>query len=74
MEQGTTYRFETPFEEKDILFYNVRQKPFEIYGLYDVQNQPIFCRIPASVAEQTSKAVARLAWHTAGGRVRFSTD
>ena len=49
MEQGTTYHFETSLEEKDLLFYDVRQKPFSIYGLYDVQNQQTFRRIPASV-------------------------
>lgn len=74
MEQGTTYHFETSLEEKDLLFYDVRQKPFSIYGLYDVQNQQTFRRIPASVAEQTSLKVSKHALSTSGGRVRFSTD
>lgn len=56
------------------VFYNVRQAPFSLYGLYDPLGQPVFKRMPDDVAKATSPGVAQLNLHTAGGRVRFSTD
>lgn len=61
-------------EEADIVFYNVKKAPFEVYGLYDYQNQPVFKRLPDEIAQQVNSGVAELYLHTAGGRVRFSTD
>ena len=69
-----TYKFETSFEEKDILFYNIKKDPFRIYGLYDPKNQPTFRRLPEDVANATNSGVAKLAFDTSGGRLRFSTD
>lgn len=66
--------FETALFKDGVLFYDVRREPFSIYGLYDCKNQPRFCRLPTDVAEATSDGVAFLSNHTAGGRVRFSTD
>lgn len=60
--------------EPDIKLYDVRQSPFEIYGLYKPQSEPVFKRIPDEVAKATSKGVMKLYLDTAGGRVRFSTD
>ncbi len=74
MEQSKPYRFEMSFEEKNLLFYDVRQAPFAVYGLYDAANQPVFRRLPEDVAAATSENVSELALDTAGGRVRFSTD
>lgn len=64
----------TALEEKDIVFHSVRQEPFRIYGLYSPRTEPVFCRLPQTVAEATSPNVAALHTNTAGGRVRFSTD
>ena len=69
-----TYKFETSFEEKDILFYNIKKDPFKVYGLYDYKKQEVFRRLPQAVAEATNPGVASLALNTAGGRLRFSTD
>lgn len=66
--------FDTQIDEPDIKFYNVREKPFELYGFCDPENDTIFRRLPADVAEATSDGVKRLARETAGGRLRFSTD
>lgn len=60
--------------EHRAVFYDVRKPPFDIYGLYHPETEPIFRRLPADVAEATSPGVASLAANTAGGRVRFSTD
>lgn len=64
----------TTLEEKDLQFYSVRQEPFRLYGLYNPLTEPVFCRLPRSVAEAASEAVAILQTNTAGGRVRFATD
>ncbi|MBR5543783.1 MAG: SGNH/GDSL hydrolase family protein [Oscillospiraceae bacterium] len=58
----------------DCVFYDVRQAPFEIFGLYNPTTEPVFKRLPDDIAEGTSKGVQRLAFDTSGGRVRFSTD
>ena len=60
--------------EPDLELYDVRQAPFQLYGLYDPQNEAQFKRIPTNVARNTSEGVTLLHTHTAGGRVRFSTD
>lgn len=60
--------------EDDVVFYDVRKEPFTVYGLYDYKNQPDFKRLPDEIGKNTNSGVARLYLHTAGGRVRFSTD
>ena len=58
----------------DIVYYDVKEEPFELYGFYDPKGQDVFKRIPDEVAEATSAGVVGLYKCTAGGRVRFSTD
>ena len=58
----------------DLVFYNVKEKPFDLYGFYEPQNKEFFKRLPDDVAVATSNGVALLYKCTAGGRVRFSTD
>ena len=54
-------------------FYDARQNPFEIYGLApDPEGR--FLRFPASLFPQCSEELRELAFHLAGGCVRFSTD
>lgn len=60
--------------ESDVCFYDVRKPPFAIYGLYLPQTEPVFKRMPDDVSEQVNSGVKSLYLHTAGGRVRFSTD
>ena len=61
--------------EPDMLFINVKNLPFEIYGLLrdDAPDSP-YLRMPRQAAEAVSEKVAALCDNTAGGRVRFSTD
>ena len=68
------YGFTTKLELTDTCWREVREKPFDIYGLYRPYEEGVFRRLPADVAEATSSAVASLARNTAGGRVRFCTD
>ncbi len=58
----------------DAVFYDVREAPFAVYGLYDYKNQPRFQRLPDEIGENVSAGVAALYRNTAGGRLRFSTD
>ena len=55
-------------------FYDVRESPFQIYGLYHCQQEPQFKRLPDAVARAANPGVAQHAKHTAGGRVKFRTD
>lgn len=55
-------------------FFDIRQDPFRIYGLYDARRQPAFVRMPQKAAASVSPGVESLSRNTAGGRVRFSTD
>lgn len=65
---------DTQINEPDIRFYDVRQAPFEIYGLYDPKGQDVFKRLPDEIGQNVNSGVKKLYLHTAGGRVRFSTD
>lgn len=65
---------ETKLKESDIKFYDVRNAPFEIYGLYKPQTEEVFKRMPDEIGQNVSNGVKRLYICTAGGRVRFSTD
>jgi hypothetical protein len=73
-EIDSNLKVETSIEEADIRFLDVRQEPFRVYGLYDYKNQPVFKRMPDEVAAATNEGVAHLNLHTAGGRVRFTTN
>ena len=64
----------TKLDKDDIVFYNARQKPFEIYGLYSPEAEGAFLRMPKEVGEAVSENLELLNKSTAGGRVRFSTD
>ena len=67
-------KVETALGLSDVIFADVRNAPFSVYGLYDYKNQPVFRRLPEDIAAATNDGVRDLALHTAGGRVRFSTD
>ena len=58
----------------DLVLYDVRKPPFQIYGLYEPTTEPCFKRMPTETAKAVSGGVRSLHVHTAGGRVRFSTN
>ncbi|MBQ8804063.1 MAG: hypothetical protein IJZ53_10535 [Tyzzerella sp.] len=59
-------------KEENVVYYDVRQTPFKIYGFWNPQIN--FHRMPDEVAEKASGAVAALNTNSAGGRIRFCTD
>ena len=58
----------------DVKYYDVREEPFQIYGLYNPKTEPEFKRLPDEIGPAVNETVAYLYRHTAGGRVRFSTN
>ena len=58
----------------DIVYYNVKEEPFRLYGFYNPKEEDVFKRLPDEVAKATNRGVEGLYKCTAGGRVRFSTD
>lgn len=63
----------TSFNENDIVFFDVRNEPFKVYGLYNYKNEKVFKRMPDDIAKATNEGVGHLNYNTAGGRVRFKT-
>ena len=57
----------------EVNYFNVRGKPFSIYGLMANEGDR-FRRIPAALAQQVSPGVQNLHGNTAGGRIRFRTN
>ena len=60
--------------EPDVVFYDVMDEPFEKYGFYNCCKEEGYKRLPDDIAKNVNSGVAHLYLHTAGGRVRFSTD
>ena len=60
------------FEGKDLVFYDVDEAPFRVYGVQ--RENGCYRRIPEQLARSVSNGVTRLHTCTAGGRVRFVTD
>ena len=57
-------------------WYDVKNAPFEIYGLYrgEEDTDPRFRRTPQVIGDGTNEYTKFLCYHPAGGRIRFSTD
>ena len=64
----------TDIDEPDVEFFDVREEPFEVYGLYDYKNGERFIRMPKDESSRVSTAVHNISLAPAGGRVRFCTD
>lgn len=65
---------ESTITEPDIVWFSVRQAPFQIYGITYDETRGFYTRMPQETADQVSEGVGSLNAHTAGGRVRFRTD
>ena len=57
-----------------MIFRDVREDPCTVYGLYHNRQEPVFRRLPQSVAMQANEGVQTLHTNTAGGRVKFKTN
>ena len=59
---------------KDAAWYDSKEEPFSVHGLWKAEKGEYFLRIPPEVAQNTNEGVVHLNYCTAGGRVRFTTD
>lgn len=59
-------------EREGMKLYDAKSAPFRLYGVFHDGER--YRRVPADVAEATNPGVFGHAKHTAGGRVRFTTD
>ena len=59
-------------DENGFVWYNCLEAPFHVYGL--IHTESGFVRLPQEIADTVNANVSNLNTHTAGGRVRFSTD
>jgi len=66
------FEVKTNIDKKDIVFYDVDEKPFKVYGVFRENGK--YRRMPENVAMSVSEGVYRLHTNTAGGRVRFRTN
>lgn len=60
--------------EEDIVWFDVKNEIFDIYGLHNPRSEKTFHRVPKEVYDKCNDGVRGLQTHTAGGRVRFKTD
>ena len=63
---------DTELNAPDIVFYDVKENPFCLYGVF--YDDGCYRRIPEKIAEATNPGVHRLHKNTSGGRLRFMTD
>lgn len=68
----SNFKVDTELDIKNIKFYDIKQTPFEIHGVFYESDR--FRRLPEEVAKTVNDGVYGLHTHTAGGRVRFRTD
>ncbi len=66
------FQLETRLNEPDLVYHNVLNEPFKIYGVTYEDNR--FVRMPGEIARAVNDGVAYLYANTAGGRIRFITD
>lgn len=67
-------KVETQLTEPDLVLYDIRRDPFDVYGLYRYREEPVFKRLPDEIGQNISRGVAELYLNTTGGRIRFSSD
>ncbi len=67
-------KIEHSIDEKDVVLYDAKCEPFDVYGLYRPMEEPVFKRLPDEIGKNVNEGVASLYLNTAGGRVRFATD
>ncbi|MBQ7343446.1 MAG: SGNH/GDSL hydrolase family protein [Clostridia bacterium] len=66
------FKIDTKIDKTDIKFYDVRNAPFGVHGVFYEEGK--FRRMPMEVARAVSPGVYSLHANTAGGRVRFRTN
>ena len=65
---------ESKLNLSDVVWFDAKDEPFSIHGLYRTEKGKLFLRLPLETAKATSAGVYWLNQHTAGGRIRFRTN
>ncbi len=65
---------ESTIGKYDVNLINIKNEPFDVYGMYDYRNQDMYLRMPRDIATEVSDGVFRLNREPTGGRIRFTTD
>lgn len=60
--------------DKNIIWFDVREKPFDLVGFEWIGHDSVFRRLPLHSDWKIPKAVDQLADQTAGGQLRFQTN
>ncbi len=60
--------------DREMVFADIANKPFDITGLGWFDKERKYCRLPEARLPETNEGVQGLAWHTAGAMVRFRSD
>lgn len=70
----SNFKVENDFEEEDIVWFNAKDLPFTLYGVYhDVQEG--YLRMPKDFAFSVTTGLLKFLYNkTAGGRVKFRTN
>lgn len=63
-----------PVDGVDLVFLDAFQPPLALHGFPYWEQDRVYCRLPQASLAQQSPGVRGLAWHCAGGQVRFRTD
>lgn len=66
-------KIETNIDEKDIVFFDASEPPFDLYGLMK-DGDCDFTRMPQEIAKTVNEGVEALNVNAAGGRLRFKTN
>ncbi len=65
---------DTAYDEERTTLYDVKASPFSLHGVFFDEKRSCFMRMPVEISEKINYNVQYLSGHTAGGRIRFSTD
>ena len=71
-EVDKTYKFVSADNQKDLVLFDVLNKPFSLHGMFYEEGK--FKRLPLSIAKTVSDGVVVLHSIPAGGRVKFKTN
>jgi hypothetical protein len=60
--------------DRELVFLDIHNKPFEISGLGWFDEERQYCRLPVKRLPETNEGVQFLAWNMAGAMVRFRSN
>lgn len=66
------FRIPAELHRDDLVWRNACEEPFSLHGVF--RENGLLRRMPEAVAREVSEGVLVLHTHTAGGRLRFTTD